>query len=352
METITQLLLSELDRRGPGSGIRWQHVNTAVNRTQRGREQFSPMKVQLLARQLMSAAGLALRGYDAYYPISQNRIGLLRDIVLLSPFRLARRGIVLHLHGGALEQVLSKEPRWLRRTVQLVVGGPRVRGIVLTPSLRRCLEPLVPVDRIRVLPNAVAAPPGADGSRDGHGELRVLFLSTLMTSKGYRPLVRAVTALARAGARVRLELAGEPLFEQDREWIAVHSRDPAIEYRGPLAGAAKWDALRRAHVLALPSLAPEGQPLAILEGMAAGCAILTTARGGIPETVDDSHGAVLDPLPEDALAPVLEQVLRRWSDDPVGVVRAGQAARARYEQAFAPDRFIEQWLARISDSRP
>ena len=52
----------------------------------------------------------------------------------------------------------------------------------------------------------------------------------------------------------------------------------------------------RADVMALPSTVPEGQPLAILEGMAAGCAILTTAQGSIVDTVGDAEGAVLGSL--------------------------------------------------------
>ncbi len=166
-----------------------------------------------------------------------------------------------------------------------------------------------------------------------------------MPSKGYRELVRAVSFLARAGVAVQLELAGEPWTDQDNKWIVANADSPAVSFRGPVTGAAKWNALGRAHVLALPSTATEGQPLAILEGMAAGCAILTTARGGIGETVDQSQVAMFEPLEGDALEAEIKRVLLRWSEDRDEVARAGQAAKTRYERAHTPERFIRLWLA-------
>jgi glycosyltransferase involved in cell wall biosynthesis len=345
METITHTVLSELGRLGSTTGLRYRHVNTAVNSSQRGQELFRPRKLVLLLRQLALGSSLALRGYDAYYPISQNRIGLLRDVVLLLPFRLARRTVILHLHGAALNQVLRDEPSWMRGAVRAVAGGPRTYGIVLTPSLRPCLEPLVRPQRISVLRNAALVPPLTPDPGDRRASLSVLYLGMLRRSKGYRELVRAVSRLARVGVPVQLDLAGEPGSDEDDEWIAAYGNDPAIRFRGPLIGNAKWNALGSAQVLALPSIAREGQPLAILEGMAAGCAILTTAQGGIGETVGDKEGVVLDPLRGQALEAEIERALRRWSEDRDEVIRLGRAARERYERDFSPERFIEGWLS-------
>jgi glycosyltransferase involved in cell wall biosynthesis len=344
METITQTLLWALGRLGPVTGLCYRHVNTAVNRSQREQSTFRLHKLVRLWWQLALASAVAVQGYDAYYPISQNRIGLLRDIVLLLPFRLTRRAIILHLHGGALDQVLRAETWWMRTVVRAVAGGPRAYGIVLTPSLRRCLEPLVRTERIGILPNAVLTPAHRGESADRRGTLRVLYLSTLIPSKGYRELVRAVSALARAGVDVQLDLAGEPASQQDDAWIETYAADPAIQFRGPLIGAAKWNALDRAHVLALPSIEPEGQPLAILEGMACGCAILTTAQGGISETVDQSEGAVLERVDHSSLEAEIRRVLTDWSEDREALARAGNAARARFERTHSPEPFIQRWL--------
>ncbi len=345
METITHTVLLELGRLGNSAELRYRHINTAVNRFQRAQEVFRPRKLILLLRQLVLGGSLALRGYDAYYPISQNRIGLLRDVVLLLPFRLCRRTLILHLHGAALNRVLEEESWWMRSTVHAVARSPKTHGIVLTPSLRRCLEPLVRPDRISILQNAARVPPLTPGPGDPGEALSVLYLGMLRPSKGYRELVRAVSSLARGGVQVRLELGGEPGSYEDDDWIGAYAGDPAIRFRGPLTGAAKWSALSAAHVLALPSTAREGQPLAILEGMGAGCAILTTAQGGIGETVGEAEGAVLEPLRDGALESEIKRVLLRWSDNRDEVVLLGRAARQRYERDFSPALFIRGWLS-------
>ena len=44
-----------------------------------------------------------------------------------------------------------------------------------------------------------------------------------------------------------------------------------IEYVRPVSGAQKWDLLKKAHVLALPTFyGPEAQPISLIEGMAFG----------------------------------------------------------------------------------
>ena len=345
METFTQMLLSELGRPGAAAGMSYRHVNIAVNRSQREQSAFRPRKLISLLRQVALAGALAVRGYDAYYPISQNRMGLLRDMALLVPFRLSRRAVILHLHGGALDQVLIEEAQWMRTAVHAIAGRPKTYGIVLTPGLRRCLEPLVRPGRISVVPNPVRVPTSIDDPADQQRSLTVLYLSTLIPSKGYRELVRAVSALAGSGVDVELDLAGEVSSPVDMGWIEAYAGDPAVRFRGPLTGKAKWSALERAHVLALPSVAPEGQPLAILEGMAAGCAILTTAQGGIPETVQPPHGAVLERLEGDALEAEIKRILAHWSQNRDEVARAGREARTFAERSFGPDRFIRRWLA-------
>lgn len=70
----------------------------------------------------------------------------------------------------------------------------------------------------------------------------------------------------------------------------------------------------------------EGLPLALMEAMALGTAVVATTVGGIPEVVDDGVSGVLAPPEDDrALAAALEQVLA----DPSLRDRLGTAAAAR-----------------------
>ena len=62
-----------------------------------------------------------------------------------------------------------------------------------------------------------------------------------------------------------------------------------MHFLGPLYGSERFHYLREAHIFCLPSFHPygEGQPLSILEAYAAGCLVITTDIGGIPDIFKD-----------------------------------------------------------------
>ena len=70
----------------------------------------------------------------------------------------------------------------------------------------------------------------------------------------------------------------------------------------------------------------EGQPLGVVEAMAYGCPIVTTAVGGIPELIQDGVNGLLCP-PEDPQC-LAEKIKLMLDDDPALRQRLGTAARA------------------------
>jgi glycosyltransferase involved in cell wall biosynthesis len=89
-------------------------------------------------------------------------------------------------------------------------------------------------------------------------------------------------------------------------------------------------ALAACSVFVLPSYR-EGMPMAILEAMATGRAVVTTDVPGCRETiVDGESGTLVPPGAPAALAVALEQFL----EDRTLAARMGQAARARAEREF------------------
>jgi glycosyltransferase involved in cell wall biosynthesis len=346
MEAFTQTLLATLREAPNGPTGDWIHVDTSISRSISDRGKLRGAKVVRLIPQIVRSVRLARHGFGAYYPISQNRIGLSRDVALLAPFRLFRRPIVIHLHGGMLDRVLARQPRQATSLLRWLLSEPDSCGIVLTRSLRHCLEPLLPVDRIRIVPNTAVVPAWVR-EKDADATLRVLFVGTLTASKGYRELATAVAAVAREGVSVELDVAGEPHEPEDAAWIERAPRD-SVRFLGRVDGVDKWRALQRAHVLALPTrYPPEGQPIAIIEGMAARCAIVATRREGIVDTVGDDEALLLEPAAGNALEESLAAALRALAGDRARVGRMADAARARYERELAPERFLATWLAAV-----
>jgi glycosyltransferase involved in cell wall biosynthesis len=351
VEGITALLLNCL---ATGSSdqrthtLQYRHFDTTVSSNISEREHFSWRKVRVVLRQMLGSIRLALESDAAYYPISQNTTGLLRDLALIWPLWLLRRQRLIHLHGGELQAVIRQQPAPLRAALRRVFGGERTFGIALTQSLKPCLEALLPAARIFVVPNAVAAP-AVPRRATADRPLQVLFLSAVMERKGYRELARAVEELDGRGVAVELTLAGNPYLPGDRDYLTTLANASSIRIAGHLTDEAKWRALHAADVLALPSVAPEGQPLAILEGMAAGCAIVATDRGGIRDTVGDDEGFVMRPARGADLQANLARVLGELASNRPLLEQMRRAARARYERDFRPERFVDNWLGIVNE---
>ena len=94
-----------------------------------------------------------------------------------------------------------------------------------------------------------------------------------------------------------------------------------------------------ADLVAVPSTAPDPLPGAAIEAASAGCAVIASAHGGLPEIIRDGEtGRLVAPGDAAALARVARQLL----DDPRERERLGAAAAADVRVRFAPERLLDQ----------
>lgn len=80
-----------------------------------------------------------------------------------------------------------------------------------------------------------------------------------------------------------------------------------VTFHGFVGGGQKISLLEKAHVFILPSW-NEGLPIAILEAMSYGCAIISTPVGGIPEVVKE-NGVLVHPGNKDEIAKAIVSML-------------------------------------------
>lgn len=163
---------------------------------------------------------------------------------------------------------------------------------------------------------------------------RVLVPATLESRKGQDVLIEAVASLGARGSPSHLPpthvwLAGEGVgrdaLKAQARRLGVAGR---IHFLGPRGDV--FALMRCADLVALPSRF-EGHPLALLEAMALGKAVVASAVGGVPETLRDQETGLLVPRGDvGALASALE----RLRADRSLRTRLGSAAaretRARY----------------------
>ena len=194
--------------------------------------------------------------------------------------------------------------------------------------------------RLHVVPNAV------DLRRFGRPRGRrpeaglVLTVARLVEKKGLTDLVAACGLLGR-GVRLRLEIVGEGPLRSTLEETAARTRAP-VTFHGALPHEQVLDLYRRAAVFCLPCVVAstgdrDGLPTAVLEAMALGVPVVTTAVSGLGElVVHERTGLVVPERDPVALADALGRVL---SDRDLADCLAAEGRRL-VERSFSLERSV------------
>lgn len=170
----------------------------------------------------------------------------------------------------------------------------------------------------------------------------ILAVGTLERNKGHHILLEALAGLGGAARSVpwKLIIAGGRGGDQQQpllEYVRAHGLEGRVHIvtgRGDIA-----DLQALASVFAMPSLW-EGLPMAVLEAMVAGNAIVASATGGIPEAIVDGRDGLLVP-PGDVGR--LSDALGALLADPQRRTQLGTAARARAQREFVASVMAERY---------
>ncbi len=243
--------------------------------------------------------------------------------------------------------------RWLygRATAHVVTTGERLREqVVRETGLDAARVSSVPtgVDLGRFTPGDRAA------ARDRLGIPRAAFVvgivATLRSWKGHRYLVDALAQAGRPGWML-LVVGDGPGAPNLRSQVASLGLEPRVRMPGNQDDVVPW--LQALDVFALPSYANEGVPQAIMQAMACGVPVVSTAVGAIGELVRDGDTGLVVPPQE---APALAAALARLEDDPALRARLAGRGREHVQAHFARGRMLERmeavFLAAAGRPRP
>jgi glycosyltransferase involved in cell wall biosynthesis len=200
---------------------------------------------------------------------------------------------------------------------------------------------------------------GAKHRRAGDGARPVgcLYLSSLIDTKGFPEFLEALQILAALpgppieatlcgrlvasdfSRRFRGAAAAETWIEQ-RLTEANRSARVRVRWVRGAAGAEKAALFRDAEIFVLPTrYTVEAQPLALLEAMATGCAIITSRAGEIPTILDESCAVLLASPDTPALADALQTLVSEADTR----ARLAHAAHTRFSERYQPARHLDEW---------
>ena len=356
-------LITPGDHFSPGTG---SAVPTVVHGLSAATPADEPSPAVLVARgtypdRYLSAQAIeyplrTLRRHDRYADLALGRIGLGRpgarrvlapaltaletpreweDSVVLAhnlpqAIRLvnSRHVPVLYAHNQLLRTYSARELGTTLDAVAVIVCVSTALAAATAEHLPPRLR-----GRVAVVRNGVDAAAFASGPRPSRSTLRVVFIGRTIWEKGPDVLVDAVARLARPDIELLVVgstgfSANDPLspYEEGMRRRA-RTRGARITFR-PFVDR---DEIRRilgdCDVVVVPSRWAEPSGLTVLEGMAAGAAVIASDVGGIPETAGD--GAILVP-PSDAAT--LAAALESLADDRTLLTTTAERGRQHAER--------------------
>lgn len=292
-------------------------------------------KLAIATRAFLRFAFLLLRHRDAVVHVhGASRASFWRKAPFMALAHLAGAPVVFHLHGGGFRRFYLRGCGPLGRRIVRHFLDRAAAVVVVSERWGRWIREVSTQREVVCIPNPVRFDPSASPQRTGS---LIAFCGRIEAGKGVFELLEAIAALVPTMPELRLELAG------DGDLAAVEKRASELGIRahvhlpGWIDAQRRDELLARARVFALPSHA-EGLPVAMLEAMSAGCAVVATAVGGIPDVVTDDVDGLLVPARD---AEALARALRRVLTVDGLVARLGANARATVAARFSPERAME-----------
>ena len=343
MEVMTDALVTGLKQRPEFVTV---NINTQASRSlaeKGGKHQLRKSLRGALQTTRLLQLMLSFRPDVIYVPLtsSPSFLGFLRDSLLIAPGILFRKRVIVHLHNGRYAYAATTGlKRWL---VRMLLGRVSV-AIVLGDRLAPIFDGLVAASRITSVPNGVDDRPFAAArarqglSRPLRARKRILFVGLMHRDKGFRDVLSAVPLVPDA----EFAFAGEwpSLAEEDevRALVRQLGIEDRVRFLGVVTGDAKYDLFLSADIFVLPSYY-EGQPVVVVEALAAGLPVVCTDCGALYLAVKDGWNGFLIPIARpEGLASRLNQLL---ADD--ALCRSmGERSRALYEESFTLDHFLDR----------
>jgi glycosyltransferase involved in cell wall biosynthesis len=249
--------------------------------------------------------------------------------------RLAGRPAVLQFHAHGLEQAITDGGRSLRVAVRSVTALANAT-VVLHEAAAGALRSTGGGSPIHVVPNWVEVP-DRPGDLPPQPPLRVVFVGGLVRRKGVPLLLEAVRSLK--GVPVTLTLVGGAAEDRpealDRLYAEADDLVSAgrVRFTGELDAAGVRAELRAAHLFVLPSEA-EGMPMALLEAMAEGRAVLVSDAGNMRSVVEKAACGWVLP---DRRPATIAACIRRIAEGPAGLATASAAAWEAAREGYSAE---------------
>jgi glycosyltransferase involved in cell wall biosynthesis len=270
--------------------------------------------------------------------------GWLKDTFYILVGKIYGSKVVLHIHASTFNSLYGGKSHLIQRYTRWVMGLSDAI-ISVSDEWKQRLGGIVPGEKVISFRNCINLDSFSPHPGNHPVErVQALFIGSVGSRKGAFDLLEALGRLNSRGCVLPTCIAGYE--EREGDLIKAGSRlkelhlSDSCELPGTVIGEKKAGLFAKANLFVLPSY-NEGLPMAILEGMSAGMAVVSTPVGGIPEVVREGYnGFLVQPGDVERLAEKLEVLAR----DPFLCQLMGQRSREIVEELDVKP-YVERLMA-------
>ncbi len=220
--------------------------------------------------------------------------------------------IVLHIHFADYDKIMPR--KIFTRKIIVSILRKNVDNIIFLSEKTReeFIENGIEKQKTTVVYNFSTLHYKESVLKNKTGIIKFLFVGSLTNRKGIYDII---SALKRVHGDYEFHICGDFVkkgMKQEFD-LSINEIKNRIFFHGFVTGTEKERIFANSDVLVLPSYG-EGLPVVILEAYSAGCAVVSTYVGAIPEIVNENSGSVLEPGNIDGLCTILQKYVSNGRD--------------------------------------
>ncbi|WP_010419258.1 glycosyltransferase [Anaerophaga thermohalophila] len=270
-----------------------------------------------------------------YFALTTTGFAFYRDVFLVFLLKIFRVKRIYHLHNKGIRQ---KQNSFIHAVFyRYVFHSSDV--ILLSKHLFADIQDFVARENVYICPNGIPEINSVKNKEIYLTEnVRILFLSNLIESKGVYNLLDALAIVKQRGISFQCDFIGaegDITFQQFQDKVNRLEISNQVKYLGEKFNEDKNKAFMESDIFVFPTY-HETFGLVNLEAMQFALPVISTWEGGIPDVVENNvTGFLVQPKDTEALAEKLEKLIL----NPQLRKKMGLAGRKKYEKEFTLEIF-------------
>lgn len=273
---------------------------------------------------------------STYHSCTSGGLALFRDLFTAVLCKASRKNFILHLHFGRSPSLLSSyslEGFLFKMAVFLSSAV-----VALDKNSYNAVKNSFTKKDVRKIPNFI----NANEIIHRQEKLKqVIFIGNVTREKGVEDLLSAWEYLYKTFPDWNLKIAGKSTAEYLQHLNKNYSNS-GVQFIGEVSYPQAIELLQESLIMCLPSHT-EGFPFAVLEAMAAGCAIIATNVGAIPEMLENGAGIIVSANNQNELRTMMNDMIENQRLCSQLGAAARKKSLSKYESTVVYKEFRNLW---------